>query len=162
MRSFTSCFWNCNRTNIHRHDCKPRNFARNLALFHSNSINPGQTATLKVGGERAHKTAQFTYWPCHDRIRTEIFNWRERCGNHIFGTTVRFQPGQKPMVLCPAWLTNLPRHSASGFWPGLEPNRQFFAVQTQTAGRLPGPVANTTLLHTLFNNSTHPNDPGLG
>jgi len=55
-----------------------------------------------------------------------------------------------------------PRVCGSGFWTGLEPNRQIFAVQTQTAGRLPGPVANTTLLHTLFNNSTHPNDPGLG
>ena len=38
----------------------------------------------------------------------------------------------------------LPRVSRSGFWPGLEPNRPVFAVQTRTAGGLPGPVANTT------------------
>ena len=36
-----------------------------------------------------------------------------------------------------------PRVSGSGFCPGLEPNRPVFAVQTRTAGRLPGPVANT-------------------
>ena len=38
-----------------------------------------------------------------------------------------------------------PRVSGSGFWPGLEPNRPVCAVQTRTAGRLPGPVANTNL-----------------
>ena len=36
-----------------------------------------------------------------------------------------------------------PRVSGSGFWPVREPNRQVFAVQTRTAGGLPGPVANT-------------------
>ena len=33
--------------------------------------------------------------------------------------------------------------SRSGFWMGLEPNRTVLAVQTRTAGGLPGPVANT-------------------
>jgi hypothetical protein len=37
----------------------------------------------------------------------------------------------------------LPRVSRSGCWPGLELNRPVFAVQTQTAGGLPGPVAYT-------------------
>jgi hypothetical protein len=37
-----------------------------------------------------------------------------------------------------------PRVCGSGFWPVLEPNRPVFAVQTRTAGGLPGPVANTT------------------
>ena len=32
-----------------------------------------------------------------------------------------------------------------GFWMGLEPNPSVFVVQTQTAGRLPGPVAKTGL-----------------
>jgi len=31
----------------------------------------------------------------------------------------------------------------SGFWTGLELNRPVFAVQTLTAGGLPGPIANT-------------------
>jgi hypothetical protein len=37
-----------------------------------------------------------------------------------------------------------PRVCGSGFWPVLEPNRPGFAVQTQTAGALPGLVANTS------------------
>jgi len=37
-----------------------------------------------------------------------------------------------------------PRVYGSGFWPVLEPNRPVFAVQTWTAGGLPGPVANTS------------------
>ena len=37
-----------------------------------------------------------------------------------------------------------PRVSGSGFSPGLEPNWIVFAVQSRTAGGLPGPVANTT------------------
>jgi hypothetical protein len=36
-----------------------------------------------------------------------------------------------------------PKVSGSGFWTGLEPNQPVFAVQTQTTGQLPGPVANT-------------------
>jgi len=42
-----------------------------------------------------------------------------------------------------------PRVCGSGFWPVLEPNRPVFAVQTRTAGGLPGPVANTTDGHLL-------------
>jgi len=37
-----------------------------------------------------------------------------------------------------------PRVCGSGFWPVLEPNQPVFAVQTRTAGGLPGPVANTS------------------
>ena len=36
-----------------------------------------------------------------------------------------------------------PRVCGLGFWTVLEPNRPVFAVQTRTAGGLPGPVANT-------------------
>ena len=36
-----------------------------------------------------------------------------------------------------------PRVSRLGFWSVLEPNQPVFAVQTRTAGGLPGPVANT-------------------
>jgi len=35
------------------------------------------------------------------------------------------------------------RVSGSGFWTDLEPNRPVFAVQTRTAGGLPGPISNT-------------------
>jgi len=38
-----------------------------------------------------------------------------------------------------------PRLSRSGFWTVLEPNRPVFAGQTRTAGRLPGPIADTAL-----------------
>jgi hypothetical protein len=38
-----------------------------------------------------------------------------------------------------------PRVCGSGFWPVLEPNRPVVAVQTRTAGALPGLVANTSL-----------------
>jgi len=36
-----------------------------------------------------------------------------------------------------------PRVCGSGFWTVLEPHRPVFAVQTRTAGGLPGPIANT-------------------
>jgi len=48
-----------------------------------------------------------------------------------------------------------PRVCGSGFWPVLEPNRPIFAVQTQTAGGLPGPVANTTHLSGDDPSSSH-------
>ena len=44
----------------------------------------------------------------------------------------------------------LPRVSGSGFLMVLEPNRPGFAVQTRTAGGLPGPVANTKLSYSDF------------
>jgi len=38
----------------------------------------------------------------------------------------------------------LSRRSGSGFWMVLEQHRTVFAVSTQTEGRLPGPIANTS------------------
>jgi len=38
-----------------------------------------------------------------------------------------------------------PRRCGSGFWMVLEPNLTVYPVQTQTAGGLPGPIANTSL-----------------
>jgi len=102
---------------------KPANLAENMVLFHSDFTNIGQITNLKAGGERAHETAQFTYWPYHNTIITQILNWSQRCRNRIFGTAGRFQPGQKPTVLCPVRVTTPPRQHWSGFWPGLEPNR---------------------------------------
>jgi hypothetical protein len=40
---------------------KPANFARNVMLFHSDSMNIGPIANLTAGGERAAKTAQSAY-----------------------------------------------------------------------------------------------------
>jgi len=52
---------------------------------------------------------------------------------------------QNPMVN--GWGSGFgpPRSSRSCFWSGLEPKWPVFTVQTQTAGGLPGPVANSIL-----------------
>ena len=42
-----------------------------------------------------------------------------------------------------------PRVCWSGFWLVLEPNQPVFAVQTRTAGGLPGPGANTRFVRTV-------------
>jgi hypothetical protein len=97
-----------------------------------------------VGGQSGAKTAQFTYRSCHDTIRTHILNCSQSCRNRIFGTAVRFQPGQIPAVLCSGRITTRQDKSGSGFWPVLEPNRTEPQVKTRTAGGLPGPVANTS------------------
>jgi len=39
-----------------------------------------------------------------------------------------------------------PRSCGSGFWTVLEPNQNVYPVQTRTAGGLPVPVANTSLM----------------
>jgi hypothetical protein len=77
-------------------------------------------------------------------IRTHILHWSQSCRNRIFGTTVRFQHGQIPAVLCPGRVTTRQDKSGSGYSPVLEPNQTEPQVKTRTAGRLPGPVANTT------------------
>jgi len=101
----------------------------------------------EAGGERATKTANSTYWSYCDTIRTQILNWSQRSRDRKFETVVRFQPGQIPAVLCPVWVTNPPKQCGSGFWPGLEPNQTKPLVKTQSAGGLPGPVANTSCIH---------------
>jgi len=85
------------------------------------------------------------YGSCHDTIRTHIPNWSQSCRNHIFGTAVRFQPGQIPAVQCPRRVTTRQDKTGSGFWPVLEPNRTEPQIKSRTAGGLPGPIANTHL-----------------
>jgi len=46
-----------------------------------------------------------------------------------------------------------PRVCGSGLWPVLEPYRPVFAVQTRTAGGLPGPISNTSR-NTLLGSDT--------
>jgi len=53
---------------------QPANFASNLALFDSDSTNIVFIANMNAEGERAAKTAQSTYWSCHDIIRTQKLN----------------------------------------------------------------------------------------
>jgi len=53
---------------------KPMKFGWNIALFRHDSRNIGRIANVKLGCERAAKTAQSTYWSCHNTIRTQILN----------------------------------------------------------------------------------------
>jgi hypothetical protein len=107
-------------------------------------MNIGRISIPNAGGEIGHKIAQFTHWPYHDTIWTQILNWSQRCGSLIFRTAVRFQPGPKPTVLCPVRVTKAPRQGGSGFWLGLEPNQTKPPAILRTTGGLPGLVANTT------------------
>src|SRR5882757_6970394 len=77
-------------------------------------------------------------------MRTQILNWRQRCRTRKVGSVVRFQFGLKTAGLCPVRVTNPPRQSGSGFWPGNVPNRVEPPAINRTAGWLPGPIANTT------------------
>jgi len=74
-------------------------------------------------------------------------NRKTRKGEPETGTDGSSQTLQNPRVDGYGYGFGPPRSSGSGFWTGLEPNRTVFPVQTRTAGGLPGPVANTTLLH---------------
>jgi hypothetical protein len=49
------------------------------------------------------------------------------------------------MGLCPVQVTTPATQIGSGYLPGLEPNGTEPPVENRTAGRLPGPVANTTV-----------------
>jgi len=58
---------------------KRGNSKRNLRVFDCDSTNISQIPYLKGGGERARKTAQSTYWSCHNTMRTQIHNWSQIC-----------------------------------------------------------------------------------
>jgi hypothetical protein len=60
------------------------------------------------------------------------------------GTDGSSQPRRNPRVDQYGSRFGLARVSGSGCWPGLELNWPGFVVQTQTAGGLSGPIANTT------------------
>jgi len=49
------------------------------------------------------------------------------------------------MGLCPVRVETPPRKSGLCSWMDREPNWTIYPVQTQTAGRLPWPVANSNL-----------------
>jgi len=51
-------------------------------FFHSHSTNISRIANRNARGERAARTAQFTYWSYHDMIRTQISSLSQRFRNH--------------------------------------------------------------------------------
>jgi len=59
------------------------------------------------------------------------------------GPAVQVLPGQKTQGFGVVRVTNPPRHSGSGFWPCNDPNRTEPPAKNQTAGKFPGPIANT-------------------
>jgi hypothetical protein len=73
-----------------------------------------------------------------------MLNWSETWCNHKNATAVRVRPGHKTAGLCQVWVVHLPRRSGLGFWQGNVPNRNELPAKNRNAGRLPGPVANTT------------------
>jgi len=70
--SFTSYSPICNPITIR---CVALKNAKFPALFHSNSTNSERIANWRKGGERACKTASFTYISYCDTIATQIPNW---------------------------------------------------------------------------------------
>ena len=74
---------------------------------------------------------------------TATINRKTRKGELETGTDGSSQTRQNPRVDGYGYGFGPPRICGSGFWTGLEPNRSVFPIQTQTAGGLPGPVANT-------------------
>jgi len=55
-------------------------------VFDRESTNIGLITFLKGGCESAHRTAQFTYWSCHDTIWTQILNWSQPWDVEILGS----------------------------------------------------------------------------
>jgi len=77
------CSFRCSFTS-HCAICDPNNIcwviskhAQFSALCHINSANSDLIANWTMGGERASKTASFTYRSYRDTIRTHILNWRQ-------------------------------------------------------------------------------------
>jgi len=116
---------------------KTRELAATLALNHSYSTNIGRIAILNAGGERAAKTAQSTYWSCHDSIRTQILNWSQRSAKVVRTIIwnrgpVSTRPKKRGVMSGPG--NNTAKTERGGFLAGsgTEPNR--------TAGQNPDPL----------------------
>jgi len=63
-----------------------------LAWFHSNSTSIDPIGIWKIGDERAHKTAHFTYISCCDMIIPQILSCREICRNLNMEPQTSFYP----------------------------------------------------------------------
>lgn len=125
-------------------DRKPATFDYSLPLVHNHTITISWIANMNGRGKRATNAEQCMYWPCNDTMKTSIRKLRQRCGIHIFGTAVQFQPGQMPTVLRLVWVTNLPRWHESCFWPDLEPKWNEWLTNAMTDGGLTGPITKTS------------------
>jgi len=62
----------------------------------------------------------------------------------------RFLPGHKTQGFGSVGVTNPPRHCGSGFWLGNDRNQTKLLAKNRTAGGLPGPVANTTVMELVI------------
>jgi len=71
-------------------------------------------------------------------------NRTTRNADQEIGPDMSSQTRRNPWVGWYECRFGLPRCSGSGFWMGLELNQPVVPVGTRTAGRLPGPVTNTT------------------
>jgi len=80
-----------------------------LGPFRSDTTNSDHIADRRIGGERASKTASFTYISYCDTIKIQILNWSQstefakmwnRPKNRGFGM-VRFFDGVKPVATVP-------------------------------------------------------------
>ena len=93
--SFTACSPLCNPINIRWVRAKQDQFS---ALFHSNSTNIDWIANWRAGGERACKTASFTYISYCDMIRTQILNWSQSSEFGKMGLCCMWNPAHKPQL----------------------------------------------------------------
>jgi len=80
-------------------------------------------------------------------INSSISKWDHKCETWKvdleIGTDRSSQTLQNPQADGYGFAFGPTRVSRSGFWIALEPNQPIFAVQTRSAGRFPGPIADT-------------------
>jgi len=61
-----------------RLEIKPKNTPK-WPGFHRDSMRIGPIANRRLGDERGHQTAYFTYRLCRDTMRTQILNCSKKC-----------------------------------------------------------------------------------
>jgi len=81
-------------------EIKP-NVAAKWLGFHRNSTSIDPIANRRMGDERGHQTAYFTYRLCRDMMRTPILNWSKKCrllrSGFCVGTRCNW-PGTEPGI----------------------------------------------------------------
>jgi hypothetical protein len=93
---------------------------------------------------------QWRYFTINSSISECDHKCETRNAEPEIGTDGSSQTRRNPRVDWYRSAFGSPRVSGTGFWMGLELNWPVFAVQTRTAGGLPGPVANTRWDHVTF------------
>jgi len=89
-------------------------------------------------------TYQCQYFTINSSISECDHKYETRNAEPEIGTDGSTQTRRNPRVDGYRSGFGQPKVRGSGFWKVLQPNRPVFAVQTRTAGGLPGPVANTS------------------